>query len=292
MGKLQKQETLIIDKPSINVNGIAGTIEDILHKIEKEGYDLTITEMASILDCSIQFISLNLVSHIPNIILNSKIKMLLRKTCKELPDILNSSSIYLFSRTGFYEYVKQNMKATRNSHIITLSKRNELKLLQFREEKENEEKIKRKIGVGKNLPKLARNRIHVECLKEILEKLGYTKIDLLLGIDINSPNISMKRIITSTTALRRFDYEDYDLDAKVPKAFCSLKKVRGNLGYTSDEVTYRDIFLKGLIKYELFDGKLVRYDKIEVKSARRGSVILTDEQYKEWKETTGSKIEF
>ena len=292
MNNLHKEETLIIEKPSIHPKGLEGTIEDILHKITVEGYDLTISEMAKILDCGIQFISLNLISYIPNIILNSKIKMVMRNTCKELPEILNSSSIYLFSREGFYDYVKQNMRATKNSHLLVLSRKSETKLLILRQEREKQEKIKRKIGEGKNLPKKARNRIYVECMKEILEGLGYRNIDSLLGVDMSSPNISMKRIVTSTTALKRKDYDEYEVESKVPRTFISLKNVRGYLRFASDELTYRDIFLRGLVKYELFGGKLVRYDRNEARSARRGAVILSDEEYKEWKEATGSKIEF
>lgn len=286
MRQLTKTSTILIPNPKIHPEGLLGTIKDLYNKLAVEGFDLTINEICILLDCSRSFIVKLVVPEVSNIIINHHMKNTLKekwqvvapKGASEL-DIFNDDSLYYFSRNDFYRYLLEHTKCTCQAHVLSLNTQQLILLNKYHEQEIQQLEHEKKTKLLPYQVKLC----YASALRRYLLSQGFDNMNDLLGPISRTAKDAMKNIVHPALGLKRFDYPEFPVPCtKLPKKFISIRTAAKRKNFSNNECMYREIFLSGIIRYDFFDGQLIRYSTDEIEHKKRGVLLLSDSAYEKW----------
>lgn len=208
----------------------------------EEDYNLTISEITSILKCERQWVTKYVQDNVKHIFLNEQYRRLLigvNKTHFIIKEKLVLKDYYYFSRSDFYRWLKENTVATKQTQRVDVNlysnNISEFKLLKYKHIKD--------LNNSKNIISIATKILTYEDkIRDTLSPLGQEIAIRKLGV--------LNRKDTSEVKLKNFN---------IPKNLTSIKELKNWYG-KSLEIVYRDLYKYGAIKYTIA-GSLVRYDE-------------------------------
>lgn len=213
----------------------------VLSMYEKE-YNLTLSEIASILKCEKQWVTKYVKDNVKHIFLNDRYRVFLMEIAREYSltkETLYLKDYYYFSRKDFFRWLKENTIATKQTQRLDINifsaDISEFKRKTF-EYTEALKEAKNSITIGMAMIKYEEN------IKKTLTLTGKSIFEKRLGV--------LKRKKTKEVIV-----EDFEL----PEKFVSIKELK-NLYDKSMEIVYRDLYKHGAVKYTIA-GSLVRYDE-------------------------------
>lgn len=212
----------------------------VLSMIEDD-FNLTITEIASILKCERQWVTKYVQNDVKHIFLNDRYRAFLMNINREhniVEEKLYLKDYYYFSRTDFFRWLKKNTVATKQTQRLDINiysaDISEFKRItdEYREVLRGD---KSPITVGMAIITYEDN------LKKTLTPVGQEIFTKKLGVT--------KRKETKEVIVENFE---------LPEEFVTIKELKLDYG-KSLEIVYRDLYKYGAIKYTIA-GSLVRYD--------------------------------
>ena len=213
----------------------------VLSMIEDD-FNLTITEIASILKCERQWVTKYVQNDVKHIFLNDRYRAFLMNINREhniVEEKLYLKDYYYFSRTDFFRWLKKNTVATKQTQRLDINIYS-ADISEFKritdEYREVLRGAKSPITVGMAII------TYEDKVKNTLTPIGQKIFNKRLGVT-NRKEISEVR-------LKKFE---------LPESLVSIKELK-NLYGKSLEIVYRDLFRCEAIKYTIA-GSLVRYDE-------------------------------
>ena len=218
------------------------TIAHRVISMYKDDYNLTISEVSSILKCERQWVIKYVLDNVKHIFLNDKYRAFLMeidRTHSLTKEKLYLKDYYYFSRTDFFKWLKDNTVATKQTQRLDINFYS-ADISEFKkitdEYREVLSRAKNPISVGMAIITYEDN------LKETLTPVGKEIFSKKLGVT--------KRKETKEIILQDFE---------LPENLVSVKNMKSWYG-KSLEIIYRDLYKYGAIKYTIA-GSLVRYDE-------------------------------
>lgn len=299
---LNKTKTIIIPSPPLQSEGIKSSCYAICDKIAKEGYDLCLTEAATILDCSSRWIHRNILNSVSNIILNSKIKYafhfykfheqymdehnLSLEQRTRLINTLENKGLYFFNRKEFYSFIEEHSKSEKHAHAYYLTSSEEIDRYSFFW---NHAANKMLLELGMNnvnaLNNLNKKKITQSATTAFMNTLDSNNISILIGDQ-------QKNIYNSSMALNRSSFPLYSVPYKETSQFVSIKSIQSHFNMGQAELALRLVFQTNSIKYTICDS-LVRYDaEILVLRNKTPLILMNHNDYLEYKKSKKAQLEF
>lgn len=299
---LNKIKTTIIPAPPLQSEGIKSSCYAICDKIAKEGYDLCLTEAATILDCSSRWINRNILNSVSNIILNSKIKYafhfykfheqymdehnLTLEQRTRLIDTLENKGLYFFNRKAFYSFIEEHSKTEKHAHAFYLTSSEEIERYSFLWNHAAHQMLP-EFGMTdvNDLNNLNKKKITQSATIAFINTLDSNNLSILIGDH-------QKNIYNSSMALSRSRYPLYSVPYKEISRFISVKSIQNHFNMGQAELALRLVFQTNSIKYTICDS-LVRYDA-EILSLRNKTplILMNHNDYLEYKKSKQAQLEF
>lgn len=207
-----------------------------------DDFNLTIKEISSILQCNRKWVEHNVKDEVKHIFLNKRIKNILLEKNREYSITYiedNLKDYYYFSRKDFYNWLKNNTVATKQTQLIDINIYSN-NILDFK--KATEEYYDDMKG-ARNLLSIGTSKIEYE--EKINETLSY----------YGKKFFSKRLKETYRGKVDNVRLENFE----IPQKFISVKNLKEYYKTNNDETIYRDLFKRGAIKYTIA-GRLVRYD--------------------------------
>lgn len=207
-----------------------------------EDFNLTIKEISSILQCNRKWVERYVKDEVKHIFLNNRIRNILLEKNREYSVTYiedNLKDYYYFSRKDFYNWLKNNTVATKQTQLIDINIYSN-NILDFK--KATEEYYDDMKGARNSLS-IGMSKIEYE--EKINETLSY------YGKKFFSERLKeTRRGKVDSVRLENFE---------IPQKLISVKNLKEYYKTNNDETIYRDLFKRGAIKYTIA-GRLVRYD--------------------------------
>ncbi|MCI9069959.1 hypothetical protein [Clostridium sp.] len=208
-----------------------------------EDFNLTIKEISSILQCNRKWVERYVKDEVKHIFLNNRIRNILLEKNREYSVTYieeNLKDYYYFSREDFYNWLKNNTTATKQTQLIDINIYSN-NILDFKKAaKEYYDNMK---GAGNSLS-IGMSKIEYE--ENISRTLNHE------GKEIFSKRLKKThRGRVDSVRLKNFE---------IPEKLVSIKDLKEKYKTKNDETIYRELFNNGAIKYTIA-GSLVRYDK-------------------------------
>lgn len=236
-----KEDKNLVYIEKMNENESSLTVALKVISMYESDYNLTLTEIASILKCERQWVTKYVQENVKHIFLNDRYRAFLMevdRTHSIVEEGLYLKDYYYFSRMDFFRWLKDNTIATKQTQRMDIN----IYSVDFQEFKkitdEHREvlrKAKNSISVGMAIMK------YEDRLKNTLTPFGQKVFSKRLGVT--------NRKDTKEVRIKNFE---------LPEEFTTIKELKKDYG-KSLEIVYRDLFRYGAIKYTIA-GSLVRYD--------------------------------
>ena len=210
---------------------------NVLRMYESD-FNLTISDIANILQCERQWVVKNVRDNVKHIFLNDIYRSFLMSVNKEYAicsEMVYLKDYYYFSRKDFYKWLKENTVATKQTQRIDINLYSkDLKAFDkiTKEFAEAMKEAKTSISMG-----IARMK-YEDDIKNTLSDEGKDIYSHRLGVTNRGKVKGVK--------LKKFD---------LPDKLVSIKILSGD---SSLEIIYRELFRRGTIKYTIANS-LVRY---------------------------------
>lgn len=227
-----------IEKESDDTSSL--TVAFNVLRMYENDFNLTISDIADILQCERQWVVKNVRDNVKHIFLNDIYRSFLMNVnaqhsiCSER---IYLKDYYYFSRKDFYKWLKENTIATKQTQVIDINLYSK-DLKEFdritKEYAEAMKEAKTSIGMG-----VARMQ-YEDNIKNTLSNEGKDIYSHRLGVTNRSKVKGVK--------LKKFE---------IPEKLISIKNLKGD---SSLEIVYRELFRRGEIKYTIANS-LVRYDE-------------------------------
>lgn len=207
-----------------------------------EDFNLTTKEISSILQCNRKWVERYVKDEVKHIFLNNRIRNILLEKNREYSVTYiedNLKDYYYFSRKDFYNWLKNNTVATKQTQLIDINIYSN-NILDFK--KATEEYYDDMKGARNSLS-IGMSKIEYE--EKINETLSY------YGKKFFSERLKeTRRGKVDSVRLENFE---------IPQKLISVKNLKEYYKTNNDETIYRDLFKRGAIKYTIA-GRLVGYD--------------------------------
>lgn len=210
---------------------------DVLNMYEND-FNLTISDIADILQCERQWVVKNVRDNVKHIFLNDIYRSFLMNVDAQY-DICSEriylKDYYYFSKKDFYRWLKENTVATKQTQVIDINiYSNDLEKFNAIT-KEYEKVVKEaKTSIVRGAARIK----YEDNIKETLSDIGKNLFSHRLGV-------------TNRRKVKEVRLKEFDL----PESLISIKNMKGD---NSLELVYRRLFRHGVIKYTIA-GSLVRY---------------------------------
>lgn len=218
------------------------TIASKIILMYEDDFNLTISEIVSILKCERQWVTKYVQENVKHIFLNDRYRAFLMEIGREYSlteEKLYLKDYYYFSRTDFSRWLKENTVATKQTQRLDIN----IYSADISEFKRITDEYREVLKGAKNSISVGIATITYEDkVKNTLTPIGQKIFNKRLGVT-NRKEISEVR-------LKKFE---------LPESLVSIKELK-NLYGKSLEIVYRDLFRCGAIKYTIA-GSLVRYDE-------------------------------
>lgn len=218
------------------------TIASKVISMYEDDFNLTISEIASILKCERQWVTKYVQENVKHIFLNEQYRRFLMEVNKShsvIEERLVLKDYYYFSRKDFYRWLKENTVATKQTQRIDVNIHSD-NILKFKNIKDEHLEV---LNNSKNIISLGIEVLTYEDkIKETLSPIGQRIFSKKLGVT--------NRKEVSEIKLKHFN---------IPDNLVSVKELKSWYG-KSLEIVYRDLFKYGAVKYTIA-GSLVRYDE-------------------------------
>ena len=224
-----------------NKDKSSATIASKVILMYEDDFNLTISEIVSILKCERQWVNKYVQGNVKHIFLNEQYRRFLMEfnrshSITEARFVLKD--YYYFSRKDFYRWLKENTAATKQTQRLDINIYSD-NISEFKKlRNEHIEALKN----SKNVISLGIEVLTYEDkIKNTLSPLGQKIFSKKLGV--------LNRKDTSEVKLKNFN---------LPEELVSIKQLKSWYG-KSLEIVYRDLYKYGATKYTIA-GSLVRYD--------------------------------
>lgn len=218
------------------------TIASKIILMYEDDFNLTISEIVSILKCERQWVTKYVQENVKHIFLNDRYRAFLMEIGREYSlteEKLYLKDYYYFSRTDFSRWLKENTVATKQTQRLDIN----IYSADISEFKRITDEYREVLKGAKNSISVGIATITYEDkVKNTLTPIGQKIFNKRLGVT-NRKEISEVR-------LKKFE---------LPESLVSIKELK-NLYGKSLEIVYRDLFRCGAIKYTIASS-LVRYDE-------------------------------
>lgn len=224
-----------------NKDKSSATIASKVILMYEDDFNLTISEIVSILKCERQWVNKYVQGNVKHIFLNEQYRrflMELNRSHSITEERLVLKDYYYFSRKDFYRWLKENTAATKQTQRLDINIYSD-NISEFKKlRNEHIEALKN----SKNVISLGIEVLTYEDkIKNTLSPLGQKIFSKKLGV--------LNRKDTSEVKLKNFN---------LPEELVSIKQLKSWYG-KSLEIVYRDLYKYGATKYTIA-GSLVRYD--------------------------------
>jgi len=237
--KSKNDKNLIyIEKTSDDTSSL--TVAFNVLRMYENDFNLTISDIANILQCDRQWVTKYVQENVKHIFLNDIYRSFLMGVNEEYS--ICSERIYLkdyyyFSKEDFYKWLKKNTTATKQTQVVDIN----LYSKDFKEFNRVTKEYAEAIKEAKTSIMLGAARITYEDnVKKTLSDKGKELFSWKLGV-------------TNRGKVKEVKLREFDL----PNNLISIKNMKGN---NSLELVYRTLFKNGVTKYTIAKS-LVRYDK-------------------------------
>lgn len=227
-----------IEKESDDTSSL--TVAFNVLRMYESDFNLTISDIADILQCERQWVVKNVRDNVKHIFLNDTYRSFLMNVnaqhgiCSEM---IYLKDYYYFSRKDFYKWLKKNTVATKQTQMIDINLYSN-NLEEFnRISKEFAEAMKEaKTSIARGVARMK----YEDNIRDTLSKEGKDIYSYRLGVTNRGKVKGIK--------LKKFD---------LPDKLVSIKNLKGD---SSLEIIYRELFRLGSIKYTIANS-LVRYNE-------------------------------
>lgn len=240
--KKDKEDKNLVFIEKVDENQSSLTVATKVISMYYDDFNLTISEIASILKCERQWVTKYVQKNVKHIFLNEQYRRFLMEINRShsiMGERLILKDYYYFSRKDFYKWLKENTIATKQTQRIDVNIYSN-NILEFKKLAKEHMEV---LNNSKNLISTAVEILTYEDkIRDTLSPIGQKILSKKLGV--------LKRKETSEVKLKKFD---------LPEELVSIKELKSWYG-KSLEIIYRDLFKYGAIKYTIA-GSLVRYDE-------------------------------
>lgn len=240
--KNKNEENLVyVEKKSEDTSSLTVAF-DVLDMYDRD-FNLTISEIANILQCERQWVAKYVQNNVKHIFLNDKYREFLMSINAQygVRDYVYLKDYYYFSRKDFYKWLKKNTVATKQTQVFDIN----LYCIDLKEYDSITKEFEKAMREAK-APIVKAGLIfqYEHRINSILSDEGRKIYSYKLG-DTNRGKIKEVK-------LKRFE---------LPEKLVSIKNLKGD---SSLELVYRRLFRNGAIKYTIANS-LVRYsNSIEI----------------------------
>ena len=240
-GKSKEDKNLVYIEKETDEQSVLTIAYKVISMYEND-FNLTISEIASILKCERQWVVKYVKDNVKHIFLNDRYRAFLMQINREhsiTEEDIYLKDYYYFSRIDFFKWLKNNTIATKQTQRLDINIYS-ADISGFKkvsdEYREELNKARNPISIGMAILTYEDN------IKKTLTPLGQEIFNKRLGVT--------KRKDTKEVRLKKFN---------LPENLVSMKELKTWYG-KSLEIVYRDLYKSGAIKYTIA-GSLVRYDE-------------------------------
>lgn len=234
--KNKNDENLIyIEKKSDDTSSLTVAF-DVLDMYDRD-FNLTISEIANILQCERQWVTKYVQNNVKHIFLNDRYRSFLMTINAQygICERIYLKDYYYFSRSDFYKWLKKNTVATKQTQRIDIN----LYSTDLKRYNTTTEQFEDAMSKAKTL--IARGGLIIQYEDKIRELLS----------DEGKEIYSYRLGVTNRSKVKEVKLKKFEL----PDEFISIKNLKGD---SSLELVYRRLFRSGAIKYAIANS-LVRY---------------------------------